>query len=155
MSRRYEVERHDEDDGSITYEVWDHDPASYRMICSISERDYIAKAGDKGSAIGDAKMVARALEAMAQLERIYVKRGLVTHSTLYRVGDVVRRREFAVFMVVPKTATIADAKAYIEDAVCTWPSHTISLDEWLCIRYLEDEWDWALADRPSEWESVF
>lgn len=33
----YVVERHDQEDGSITYEVWDYRPESYRRICSINE----------------------------------------------------------------------------------------------------------------------
>ena len=31
------VERHDEDDGNVIYEIWDHGPKTYHMICSISE----------------------------------------------------------------------------------------------------------------------
>jgi hypothetical protein len=31
------VERHDEDDGNLIYEVWDHGGPAYHMICSVSE----------------------------------------------------------------------------------------------------------------------
>ena len=31
------VERRDEEDGLIIYEVWDHGPATYHMICRVSE----------------------------------------------------------------------------------------------------------------------
>lgn len=33
----YVVERHDQEDGSITYEVWDRRAASYRRLCSLNE----------------------------------------------------------------------------------------------------------------------
>ena len=31
------VERHDQEDGSITYEIWDERPESYRRLCSLNE----------------------------------------------------------------------------------------------------------------------
>ena len=31
------VERHDCDDGDITYEVWDHSGKTYHMICALNE----------------------------------------------------------------------------------------------------------------------
>lgn len=33
----YAVERQDEDDGSITYEVWDTRPDSYRRLCLMND----------------------------------------------------------------------------------------------------------------------
>lgn len=33
----YVVERHDQEDGSITYEIWDHRPDTYRRLCSLNE----------------------------------------------------------------------------------------------------------------------
>jgi hypothetical protein len=33
------VERSDWDDGSIHYELWDHNPGNYHRICSISDDD--------------------------------------------------------------------------------------------------------------------
>jgi hypothetical protein len=36
-SHPYVIERHDQEDGSITYEVWDRRPDSYRRLCSINE----------------------------------------------------------------------------------------------------------------------
>ena len=30
------VERHDQEDGSITYEIWCYDPDHYERICSIN-----------------------------------------------------------------------------------------------------------------------
>lgn len=33
----YVVERHDEDDGAIVYEIWDQRPKSYRRLCSLHE----------------------------------------------------------------------------------------------------------------------
>jgi hypothetical protein len=30
------IERHDQEDGSITYEIWDHKPPTCGRICSIN-----------------------------------------------------------------------------------------------------------------------
>ena len=54
----YVVERHDQQDGSITYEIWDHRAASYRRLCSLNEE----LDGD-GTARADAEMIARTLNA--------------------------------------------------------------------------------------------
>ena len=48
----YIVERYDQEYGSITYEIWDTRPNSYRMLCSVEERQ------------SDAEMIARALNLM-------------------------------------------------------------------------------------------
>jgi len=37
ITHPYVVERHDQDDGSITYEIWDYRPESYRRLCSMNE----------------------------------------------------------------------------------------------------------------------
>lgn len=65
-SAPYVVEREDQDDGSITYEVWDHRPESYRCVCSIS--DGCNEYGDTGNSYArhDADQVARALNFMVQ-----------------------------------------------------------------------------------------
>lgn len=34
------VERHDEEDGSISYEIWDTRPDSYRRLC-VCQEDYV------------------------------------------------------------------------------------------------------------------
>lgn len=64
----YVVERHDQDDGSITYEVWDYRPDSYRRLCSINEWNDGGTEDDKGrdlsTAKDDAEMIARALNLM-------------------------------------------------------------------------------------------
>lgn len=63
------VERHDQEDGSITYEIWDHRPESYRRLCSISD-DYDSETysdEDKRPqhcAKSDAEMIIRALNLM-------------------------------------------------------------------------------------------
>lgn len=31
------AERHDNEDGSIAYEIWDHGPDTYHQICCVSE----------------------------------------------------------------------------------------------------------------------
>lgn len=33
----WSVERHDQEDGSITYEVWDYNPDSYRRVCKLND----------------------------------------------------------------------------------------------------------------------
>lgn len=53
------VERHDEEDGSINYEIWDHRPNSYRRLCTISDEYSVTR----GAAKRDAEMIARALNA--------------------------------------------------------------------------------------------
>jgi hypothetical protein len=60
-SHPYVVERHDWDDGTISYEIWDYRPDSYRRLCSITEgRD----SGTRGKCKEDAEMIARALNLM-------------------------------------------------------------------------------------------
>lgn len=34
---RYRVERHDQEDGSITYEVWDYNPKTYRRMVETND----------------------------------------------------------------------------------------------------------------------
>jgi hypothetical protein len=62
------VERHDDDDGNIIYEVWDYGPKTYHMICSISEvhcdnakaeADFVALA--LGNAIGALMVIERTM----------------------------------------------------------------------------------------------
>lgn len=33
----WHVERHDEEDGSISWEIWDHDPANYRRVVVLND----------------------------------------------------------------------------------------------------------------------
>lgn len=66
--RSYAVERRDQDDGSITYEVWDFRQESYRRLCSINER-YDGGAEDKSgralsTAKADAELICHALNAL-------------------------------------------------------------------------------------------
>jgi hypothetical protein len=68
-SHPYVVERHDWEDGSISYEIWDHRPESYRRLCSIRERDDSETYSDEGRrpqhcAKSDAELIARALNLM-------------------------------------------------------------------------------------------
>lgn len=70
----YVVERHDQEDGSITYEIWDERPDSYRRLCSINEMYDSLRAGDDDdynkrkrpphNAKSDAEMIVRALNLM-------------------------------------------------------------------------------------------
>jgi hypothetical protein len=56
----YVVERRDDGNGYIYYEIWDYRPVSYRRICNIYEQDY----GRPGDARRDADMIARALNLL-------------------------------------------------------------------------------------------
>lgn len=65
----YVVERHDQEDGSITYEIWDHRPESYRRLCSLNEwNDGGGRVDDDGfeasTAKADAELIVRALNLM-------------------------------------------------------------------------------------------
>jgi len=64
----YEVERHDQDDGSITYEVWDKRPESYRRLCSLNEWDDGGAEDNEGrelsTAKADAELICRALNIL-------------------------------------------------------------------------------------------
>lgn len=57
----YEVERQDQDDGSISYEVWDARPESYRYICQTND-----DGGRNGYAKHDAEQIARGLNLLVQ-----------------------------------------------------------------------------------------
>jgi hypothetical protein len=64
----YVVERHDQEDGSITYEVWDYRPDTYRRICSMNEwNDGGAEDNEErelSTAKDDAELIVRALNLM-------------------------------------------------------------------------------------------
>jgi hypothetical protein len=65
----YVVERHDQEDGSISYEIWDHRPESYRRLCSVSDSDDSETYSDEyrrpqHCAKSDAEMIVRALNLM-------------------------------------------------------------------------------------------
>lgn len=65
-SHPYVVERHDQEDGAIHYEIWDHRPDSYRRLCTICEPDVEDVDLDddeirRGQAKRDAEMIVRAL----------------------------------------------------------------------------------------------
>lgn len=57
----YVVLREDQDDGSITYEVFDERPDSYRFVCGISD-----DLGENGYAKHDAEQIARGLNLLVQ-----------------------------------------------------------------------------------------
>lgn len=57
----YSATRQDQDDGSITYEVFDERPDSYRFICGVSD-DY----GQNPYAKFDAEQIARGLNMLVQ-----------------------------------------------------------------------------------------
>jgi hypothetical protein len=60
------AERHDQEDGSIVYEIWDYRPETYRRLCVCAE-DYCDDDGelepnkDRGQTKKDADMIATAL----------------------------------------------------------------------------------------------
>jgi hypothetical protein len=64
----YVIERHDQEDGSITYEVWDHRPDTYRRLCSLNEWNDGGTEDDEerdlSTAKADAEMIVRALNMM-------------------------------------------------------------------------------------------
>lgn len=57
----YVVTRQDQDDGSISYEVFDERPDSYRLVCSTSDED-----GGNAYAKYDAEQIARGLNLLVQ-----------------------------------------------------------------------------------------
>lgn len=57
----YEVERQDEDDGTINYEVVDMRPESYRTACYVTDHG-----GENGYAKHDAEQIARGLNMLVQ-----------------------------------------------------------------------------------------
>lgn len=70
LSRTYDpanpfvVERHDQEDGSIIYEIWDHRPDTYRRLCVCAEdmcEDDVEPDTDRGQAKTDADMITTAL----------------------------------------------------------------------------------------------
>lgn len=57
----YVASRQDQDDGSISYEVFDERPGSYRFVCATSD-DY----GSNPYAKHDAEQIARGLNLLVQ-----------------------------------------------------------------------------------------
>ena len=60
-SAPYAVVREDQEDGSITYEIYDERPDSYRFICGVSD-----DCGENGYAMHDAEQIARGLNLLVQ-----------------------------------------------------------------------------------------
>lgn len=60
----YIVERHDQEDGAIHYEILDYRPESYRRLCTVKEDDNDDSedgSPERGQAKKDADMIVRAL----------------------------------------------------------------------------------------------
>lgn len=57
----YVTTRQDQDDGSITYEVFDERPDSYRFVCGVSD-----DCGGNPMAKHDAEQIARGLNMLVQ-----------------------------------------------------------------------------------------
>jgi hypothetical protein len=57
----YVVERQDQDDGSITYEIFDERPESYRFVCGVSD-----DCGGNPYAKHDAEQISRGLNLLVQ-----------------------------------------------------------------------------------------
>lgn len=57
----YVANRQDHDDGSITYEVYDERPDSYRFVCGVSD-----DCGQNPYARHDAEQIARGLNLLVQ-----------------------------------------------------------------------------------------
>jgi len=68
MTHPYIVERHDQEDGSITYEIWDYRPDTYRRLCSLNEWNDGGAEDDEehelSTAKDDAELIVRALNLM-------------------------------------------------------------------------------------------
>jgi len=72
----YVVEGHHQYDGSITYEVWDFRPGSYRRLCSLNEWYDGGKEKDGrelSTARADAELIARALNLLTCSTAVAVK----------------------------------------------------------------------------------
>lgn len=66
-SHPYVVERHDQEDGSIHYEIWDYRPDSYRRLCNVNEHYNVESEyghRDRGQSKRDADLIVRALNLM-------------------------------------------------------------------------------------------
>ena len=57
------VERYDQEDGSIHYEIWDHRPDTYRRLCTVCEDE----SPDRGEAKKDAELIVRALNMLTRV----------------------------------------------------------------------------------------
>ncbi len=57
----YVVHREDQEDGSITFEVYDERPGSYRFVCGVSD-----DLGQNAYAKSDAEHIARGLNLLVQ-----------------------------------------------------------------------------------------
>ena len=57
------VERHDDEDGTIAYEIWNHAPAHYHRICTVA--DY---SGDNPPAKANAALIVRAVNSHEALK---------------------------------------------------------------------------------------
>lgn len=68
-NRPFVIERHDKDDGSIEYEIWDYRPDTYHRLCTIAEEpvDDDFDQEDRGQALRDATMVCAALNMYRDL----------------------------------------------------------------------------------------
>jgi hypothetical protein len=64
-SAPYAVERHDDEEGGIQYEIMDKRPDTYRRLCTISDEFSSTRAQAKK----DADMIVRALNALHQQEQ--------------------------------------------------------------------------------------
>ena len=73
VTHPYVVERHDQEDGSITYEIWDYRPETYRRLCSLNEwndggAEDDEEEHDLSTAKDDAELIVRALNLMNGVE---------------------------------------------------------------------------------------
>lgn len=60
----WEVERHDQDDGSIEYEIWNHSPEHYTRIVTVSDEN------DDANAKNNALLMAAAPELYGAMQFI-------------------------------------------------------------------------------------
>jgi hypothetical protein len=76
----YVVERHDQEDGSIHYEIWDERQETYHRLCTVAEDpcEFDEPSPDRGRAKRDADMIVKALN---------LRHGLMTDEDRARAGE--------------------------------------------------------------------
>jgi hypothetical protein len=66
------IERHDQDDGSITYEIWDYNPKDYERICTINDRYDNARAkkhADRIASLHNADEIVKFQQTISEIAR--------------------------------------------------------------------------------------
>lgn len=83
----YVVERHDDEEGGIQYEIIDKRPDSYRRLCTISDEFSSTRAQAKR----DADMIVKALNALHQHEALAAAAQRVLDGLNRRIEEAAKR----------------------------------------------------------------